>query len=86
MGVKVTKVKGKGRRSRSQVVGQVHEVQSQGHKGQSRRTKVKVVLYPIDSREVRHEGVFTLHFGVDPSLHIFIFGFHLPPPLPRGLK
>ena len=45
--VKVTKVKG--RRSRSKVVGQGH------------RVKVKVVwgvLYPIDSREVRHAGVF----------------------------
>ncbi len=41
-----------GRRSRSKVVGQGH------------RFKVKVVwgvLYPIDSREVRHAGVFIHH-------------------------
>ncbi len=52
--------------------GQGHEGQGQGHKGQGHRSrskpvgqghevKVKVVwglLYPIDSREVRHAGVF----------------------------
>ncbi len=44
---------GQGRRSRSKVVGQGH------------RVKVKIVwgvLYPIDSREVRHAGVFILLF------------------------
>ena len=58
----------KGQRSRSRglrskVVGQVHEGQGQCHKGQSHRVKVKVnvvwkFLHPIDSREVRHAGVF----------------------------
>ena len=54
------------------VQGRGHKDQYQGHKRQSRRLRSKVidqghrvkvkvvwgVLYPIDSREVRHAGVF----------------------------
>ncbi len=68
--VKVTKVKNVkipvfSLVSEKVVQGQRHEGQGQGSRskaiGQDHRVKVKVVwgvLYPIDSREVRHAGVF----------------------------
>ena len=53
--------KGQGRRSRSKVIGQGH------------RVKVKVVwgvLYPIESREVRHAGVCILQCNCLVTLEI----------------